>query len=333
VNLLVHVLIAGALTAGLIPLYARVARWRGQLEAPEARSMHAEPLPAGVGIIPISLVLGLWATSLGSLSSQQVALAAACAGLTTVSWIDDLRRLPAFVRLIAQAFAVACCLYQLPADARAVPWLSLGLERGLEALAWVWFINLFNFMDGIDGLAASEAVSVNLGYAAIIVVLAGSGADLLHLALLIVASMLGYLVWNWHPARVLMGDAGAVPLGFLIGWLMLDLCLRGQLAAAFILPLYFLADSTFTLLARLLRGRPPHEPHREHIYQRAAVACRSQARVVMAVALANAGLLALALLSILRADVAVGLACGVVLLLVTHLERLAKSSLAAESRK
>jgi len=157
-------------------------------------------------------------------------------------------------------------------------------------------------------------------------VFVGTSSELLPLSLLIAATMLGYLAWNWHPARALMGDAGSVPLGFLIGWLMLDLSVRGYLAAAVILPLYFLADSTYTLLVRLLRRKAPHEPHREHFYQRAALACGNHARVVVTVVLANAALVVLSLLSVSRPEVAVVLACGVGLTVLATLERMTRSS-------
>src|SRR4029079_9862702 len=108
---------------------------------------------------------------------------------------------------------------------RVFPVLPVAAERLLAGLAWLWFINLFNFMDGIDGLAGSEAIAVALGYL-LLASVAGLDSPLRPLALIVAASAAGYLVWNWHPAKVFMGDAGAIPLGFLLGWLMLDLALR-----------------------------------------------------------------------------------------------------------
>lgn len=322
--LLLYVMSAGALTWLLIALYDRVMRARGKLDAPNERSMHSKPLPVGVGLIPILLTLIFWLIDLSVVSAEKVALFLACVGLAATSWIDDFRRLPAYQRLIAQALAVGSVLYQLSPDARAIPWLPIGAERVLEGLAWVWFINLFNFMDGIDGLAGSEAVAVSLGYAATITLI-GAPPDAMTLPLLIAATMLGYLAWNWHPARVLMGDAGSVPLGFLIGWLMLDLALHGHLAAALILPLFFWADSTYTLLRRLWHGRKPTEPHREHFYQRAALGCGNHAQVVVLTILANAAFIALAVWSISNPSLALVLAVVVLVLLLARLERMTAS--------
>jgi len=173
----------------------------------------------------------------------------------------------------------------------------LAAERLLLGLAWLWFVNLFNFMDGIDGLAGSEAIAVAAGYLAV-AALAGHLSPLWELTLVAAAATAGYLHWNWHPARVFMGDAGSIPLGFLLGWLMIDLALAGHWAAALILPLYFAADATITLARRLLEGRKPWEAHRGHFYQRAVLGGASPAAVVWRVTAANVALLGLALLSL-----------------------------------
>ena len=120
---------------------------------------------------------------------------------------------------------MALCLASLAPEARVFPVLPVAVERVLAGLAWLWFINLFNFMDGIDGLAGSEAIAVALGYL-LLASVAGLDGPLWRLALIVAASAAGYLFWNWHPAKVFMGDAGSIPLGFLLGWLMLDLALQ-----------------------------------------------------------------------------------------------------------
>jgi UDP-N-acetylmuramyl pentapeptide phosphotransferase/UDP-N-acetylglucosamine-1-phosphate transferase len=259
--------------------------------------MHRSPLPVGAGAIAIFVMLGVWFLHLSSPSKVHWVLLVAGALLAVVSWIDDLRGLPIWLRLTSHALAIIACLSQLPSEARLILQLPLVVERTIEALAWLWFVNLFNFMDGIDGLAGSEAVTVALGYLAAIAALGAFDPGLDTLAMLIVATMLGYLIWNWHPARVMMGDAGSIPLGFLLGFLMLDLCFRGAAAAAFILPLFFLADSTYTLLARMTKGKLPYQAHRDHFYQRAAIGCGNHATVVTMVLVANGAFGLLALLS------------------------------------
>jgi UDP-N-acetylmuramyl pentapeptide phosphotransferase/UDP-N-acetylglucosamine-1-phosphate transferase len=315
-------LAATGLSCALIGLYTHAMRASRKLEAPNARSMHKVPVPVGAGIGIIATVVLLWPWWDGAATGQTVALLVGMAGLAAVSWIDDRHGLPVAARLITQAAAVALCLAWLPAEARLLPILPALVERLLLLLAWLWFINLFNFMDGIDGLAGSETLAVALGYA---LVLAHAGIDAApgRLAIVVAAAAAGYLYWNWHPAKVFMGDAGSIPLGFVLGGLMLDLALRGYWAAGLILPLYFVADATLTLLARARRGERPWQAHREHFYQRAVLGGATPPGVVWRVAGANAVLVALALASISYPLAALAAAAGIVAGLMHHLGQLA----------
>ena len=252
-----------------------------------------------------------------------LALLAGCVGLSLLSLANVHWRLSPALRFGAHAAVVTVCLLALPTAAHLVPILPLTLERALLALAWVWFINLFNFMDGIDGLAGSEAVAVAIGYLAV-VAFAGLDDPFWRLALVIAASAAGYLFWNWHPAMVFMGDAGSIPLGFLLGWLMLDLALAGEWPAGLILPLYFVADATLTLLARARRGETLWQAHRQHFYQRAVLGGTTPSGVVWRVGAANATLVALALLSVHHPLPALVAAAGLVWALLAHLEDLAR---------
>jgi UDP-N-acetylmuramyl pentapeptide phosphotransferase/UDP-N-acetylglucosamine-1-phosphate transferase len=314
-NKIVWLALSGALAATWsgLALYANALTRRARLEATGPRSMHAAPLPTGAGIVVMPVVLAI--ASFGAASDLQVLVLVGAACLTLVSWLDDMVKLPAAPRLLVHAAVVGACTYHLSPDLRAFPWMPLLLERLLEAGAWLWFINLFNFMDGIDGLAGSEAVAIAMGF----ILLAGfidvQGASV-WMAAAILATMLGYLRWNWPPARLMMGDAGSVPLGFLLGWLMLQLALAGYWVSALILPLYFCADATLTLLGRLRRGFRLSEPHREHFYQRAALGCGSHRPVVVEVLIGNCFLLIAAVIA-LRWDLlgfALAIAANLVLL-------------------
>jgi len=164
---------------------------------------------------------------------------------------------------------------------------------------------------------------VAVGYVAVVAAI-GLDDPQRDLAQIVAAAIAGYLFWNWHPAKVFMGDAGSIPLGFLLGWLMIDLACRGYWAAAAILPLYFAADATLTLSKRLLRGEKPWRPHREHFYQRAVMSGTSPSVVVKQVSAVNVALIGLALLSIRYPASALTGACAVVAGLLIHLERLAR---------
>jgi len=315
--------VAALLGWSLTGLYMRAMTARRRLVPPNERSMHTVPVPAGAGLAIVAATLLLWPLwAAAALEPMHQLLLACLAGLALLSWIDDRRALSPLVRLSAQALAVGLCLAMLPAEARLLPLLPPLLERALIALAWLWFINLFNFMDGIDGLAGSEAVAIALGYLAF-VSFAGLDSPFWRLALIVAAAVAGYLFWNWHPAKVFMGDAGSVPLGFLLGWLMIDLALRGHWPAALILPAYFAADATITLFARMRRGQKPWQAHREHYYQRAVLGGTTPSGVAWRVAIANAVLVGLALFSARQPALALLAAAAVVAILLAHLQRLA----------
>ena len=314
---------AAALSWTLVGIFALVMTTSSRVEAPNARSMHKVPVPVGAGIAMVATTLVLWPWWHAQGGGPQLVLLASFAGLGVLSWVDDRRQLSVVVRLSAQAAAVALCLASLPPDARVLHVLPIVLERLLLGLAWLWFINLFNFMDGIDGLAGSETVAVALGYLALLTY-AGLEDPFWRLALVIAAAAAGYLFWNWHPAMVFMGDSGSIPLGFLLGWLMLDLALAGQWAAGLILPLYFVADATFTLLARARRGEKLWQAHRQHFYQRAVLGGATPSGVVWRVGVTNAVLIGLAFVSVRHPVLALVAAGATVAGLLAHLEGLAR---------
>ena len=256
-----------AATLAAVGVVRRVLLRHAILDHPNERSSHAAPTPRGGGIGVMAVLLPAWAAILVLAAAGGTwwlvplgALALAC-----VSWLDDLRGLPPPARLLAQFIAAGAGAAALPGPVFQ-GYLPAAADMALAVLIWVWFVNLFNFMDGIDGLAGVEAASLGVGLYAI-TALAGAGIALGWLGLAVAAAALGFLYWNWQPARVFLGDIGSVPLGFLIGWLCLALAGEGEWAAALILPLYYLADATLTLLRRLLRGERVWRPHREHFYQ------------------------------------------------------------------
>ncbi len=291
---------AGLLSWGLTGLVLAAARGTRRLAPPTDRGLHTAPTPVGGGLGMMAAALTVWLIAVPSLGRLHVVLLAAIAVLATLSWIDDRTPLPPSVRFPVQALVVATLLWSLPDSARIMPALPIGVERALAAVAWLWVINLTNFMDGIDGLAGVEAVAVGAGYVLVNSYWPGEPTlvtSLPELALGVAAAGAGYLVWNWAPARIFMGDVGSIPLGLVFGLLMLDLGMRGHWAAALILPLYFLADATTTLLDRLRRGARPWEAHREHAYQRAVLSGMGHADVSLHVAGLNVVLVALAVLS------------------------------------
>ena len=171
------------------------------------------------------------------------------------------------------------------------------LDNIIAIFIWVWFINLFNFMDGIDGLSVIETSSIGLG---VFILMVLGAIQLTHglLGLVIAASALGFVWWNWEPAKVFLGDVGSVPLGFLLGWLLLEILSTTHWPVAVILPLYYLADATITLGRRLWHNESVWRAHRKHFYQQATSRGLGHARVTLLIGGANTLLVALAIFSI-----------------------------------
>ncbi len=272
-------------------------RRRSLLDHPNERSSHVVPTPRGGGLGVLAALLPAWIICgfayPDRLMPSLIAMMLCLIGLSAISFLDDLRSLPAWLRLLAQIMAVTIALSLLPADALvfdgAVPPL---LDRVITGLGWVWFLNLFNFMDGIDGISGVEAASIGLGVA-LVAELSAVGF-LMGPSLSLAACAGAFLIWNWHPAKVFLGDAGSVPLGFALFWLLLLLWLAGDRQAALILPAYYLADATITLFRRGLRGEKIWQAHRSHFYQRAAQNGASHAWIARRILFADMVLIVLA---------------------------------------
>ncbi len=278
---------------------------RGIFDQPNERSSHTQPKPHGGGLALIPVILISWLLVFMGLEPREPGLGLiliGAAGLAAVGWIDDLRNLPAAPRLLAQAAAVALGLFGMSgADPFFQGFLPPVLDRLAAGLAWLWIINLFNFMDGIDGITGVETASIAAGLAIIGVLGTGTAGGLtpaIFLPALLAAATLGFLVWNWPPSKLFLGDVGSVPLGYLVGWLLLLWAGHGQWAVALILPLYYLADATITLVRRALRGAKVWQAHREHFYQRAVQGGASHGQVARGVLMCNLLLIACAALAV-----------------------------------
>ena len=277
----------------------RRLRARAILDRPNERSSHDVPTPRGGGIGILAALLPAWVVVvlLGYSDAAPLVAVAGALLLAFVSWRDDVGGLSPALRLAVQALAVAIGLAVLPGAGTVFQdLLPAWLDRAACFVLWLWFVNAFNFMDGIDGIAGTEAAGIGAGVALLALThleIVGLGNGLFGAAT--AAAAIAFLRWNWQPARLFMGDVGSVPLGYLLGWLLLTLAGSGYWAQALILPLYFLADASWTLLRRLARGEKIWRPHREHFYQRAVQAGRSHAEVALRVMSADIVLIGAAL--------------------------------------
>jgi len=271
----------------------KLALKRMILDIPNERSSHETPTPRGGGAaIMITAIVFTGAvyfvlpiTVFGSdlfVPAQQdlmrtwllvLGLGGAAVGL--IGWFDDCYGLPVILRFGVHFLAAAWAVYLL------APWEASIVLKGF-LLVWVaWTINYFNFMDGIDGLAATEAVMVGMGGAAIA---AKHGQITLELVSMIVAlSSLGFLVWNWPPAKIFMGDVGSGFLGYTFGCLSISAGwgFDGGFGTWTILLLLFLLDATITLLRRIVNGEKFWKSHRTHFYQKAVQSGYSHRQVVL----------------------------------------------------
>ncbi|NER59538.1 glycosyltransferase family 4 protein [Pseudomonas sp. MAFF212428] len=267
------VLVSLVLTAGL----RRYAIARSLIDVPNMRSSHCVPTPRGGGVsIVMSFLLSLLVLAVFGSEAPSVLIALGGAGalIALLGFMDDHDFVSVRWRLLAHFVAAAWLLGWLggipPLVVFGVPvdlgWL--GVPLGLLYL--VWMLNLYNFMDGIDGIASVEAITVCLGMC--LVYALGGAAHLSVLALLLSMSVAGFLVWNFPPARIFMGDAGSGFLGIILAGMSLQAAWSSQ--AFFwcwlIMLGGFIVDATLTLVRRLARGDKVHVAHRSHAYQFAA---------------------------------------------------------------
>ncbi|MDF3934145.1 MraY family glycosyltransferase [Pseudomonas citronellolis] len=290
VLLLLAVLLAWAGTASV----RRYALARSVMDVPNERSSHSVPTPRGGGVaIVLSFLLVLllaWWLGLAD-TREMLSLVLPGALIALVGFVDDHRPVPARWRLLGHFLGAALLLYVLgglPALPVAGANWDLGVVGWLAALFYlVWLLNLYNFMDGIDGIASLEAITVCVG-GALCYWFVGAGAQA-GLPLLLAAAALGFLLWNFPPARIFMGDAGSGFLGLVLGGLSLQAAWTApQLFWAWLILLgVFVVDATWTLARRLLRGERVYLAHRSHAYQRASRRLGQHRAVSLAVVAVN----------------------------------------------
>ena len=320
----VSFLAAAAICAGLL-LWLRPWLARYALARPNARSSHKVPTPQGGGIAVVAATTIVvvaaeifFANQLGDQWRLSIVFASTI-GLALVGVTDDLRPLDAIPRLALQIAAVAAIIATFPADMRIVPSIPWWLDRAVMLVGGIWLVNLVNFMDGIDWMTVAEIVPTTaaLGLFGLMGLLP-SEATLVALALC--GAMVGFAPFNRPVAQLFLGDVGSLPIGLLLGWLLAVLAGGGHLAAAVLLPLYYLADATITLMRRLVNGEQIMQAHRSHFYQRALEVGLAVNQIVARVFALNLALGLLALLTVLRESAILNAAAFITgLILVTLL--------------
>jgi UDP-N-acetylmuramyl pentapeptide phosphotransferase/UDP-N-acetylglucosamine-1-phosphate transferase len=308
------------MSIGLTGVTLGILRRRAILDLPNERSSHTVPTPRGGGwgimlaLLPF-WVWGIWKAGRIAQPVELVVLGSAVV-LMAISWIDDRRGLSAAIRFAAQAITVGAVMALLPGDlSLSAGLLPLPLDRLAAGFIWLWFVNLFNFMDGIDGITGGTAAAMGFG---LMLVWLRHGPDQLEAfrGAMFIPVAAGFLVWNWSPAKIFMGDVGSVPLGYLLGFCLIRLAMDGGQVAALIIALYYLSDATITLLKRARRGEKIWQAHREHYYQRSTQLGRGHARTAKTAIMVQFALAIFGWLSILWGWWMIVPAVGLVVLLL-----------------
>lgn len=254
----------------------RYAVKRGMLDFPNERSSHAAPTPRGGGLalVIVFLISTVLAHAVASTDGRlTLALLIGGVPVAAIGFIDDHYPIPAVYRLLVHLFAVGCSIYLLG----GLPPVNFGfavVDLGGVGTAFaffymIWFLNLYNFMDGIDGIASTETIFI-AGSSALLIMLGGAGVVTPMPSLLLVATVTGFLIWNWPPAKIFMGDVGSGFIGFALCVIAMHTIIHHFLPmwVWLILSGVFFADATVTLVRRWARGEPVYKPHRSHAYQR-----------------------------------------------------------------
>ncbi len=305
---------AAILSAGLVvalrPWLAHYA-----MAKPNARSSHKVPTPQGGGFAVIGATILVSAAVFFYLPPEEgslLPLVVICFAVLLIAGVGvaaDNRPVAPTPRLVLQTFSIVAVLAILPSDPRLLPVLPLWSERVLLLIGALWFVNLVNFMDGLDWMTVVEAVPITGALAAIGLLGYFPWQDTV-ISLALCGATIGFAFFNRPVAKLFLGDVGSLPIGLLLGWLLLGLAGSGARTAAVLLPLYYLADSTITLLRRVVRSEPVWQAHRSHFYQRATDRGFRVIQVVARVFGINLALAALALVTILLPSPAIDIAAA-----------------------
>ncbi len=273
------------------------------LDNPNERKKHKASTATSGGIV-VAILLSLATIFYYFYINQEIKiiyLLAAIIILAVISTLDDIFHLQIIIRLPVQFLSSWLVIQSLsPIHVPQLDFIPSDMLNIIILVGMVYFINIYNFMDGIDGSASSVAIHIAVSFI-IIVACFGSYEDnkfFIFLALTLSFACKGFLAHNWSPAKIFLGDVGSTVIGLVCGTLMLVLSKNGFLAAAIIIPGYYIADSTITLLKRIIRKERFWEPHTQHFFQVAARNLNCHAKVTKKIIKYNSVLLSLSILSV-----------------------------------
>ncbi|MCF6282226.1 MAG: glycosyltransferase family 4 protein [Candidatus Polarisedimenticolaceae bacterium] len=310
--------LSGLMTWGAIYFIRLLSKRVGLIQQPNERSSHSSPTPhgGGLGIVLVSSAYGLWLIIHNeNISADAGMIVFLSLVLAIVGLLDDKFHLSASVRLLVQFLLCAGLLLWFTGSSINI---LLAIVIVIYLIAGIWWINLFNFMDGIDGIASSQAVFM-LASALFMIQFYHPDAvfvsDYWGWMLVLLASCLGFLWHNWQPAKIFMGDVGSTYIAFMLFVFAYISMTNGLLSLSFwlIIACLFICDATITLVRRVIRGEAWYQPHRKHLYQQLSRRLNSHSKVTLRFLLVNVTVLfPLAFLSLWVPSMSIGI------LLVTY---------------
>ncbi len=272
--------------------------------SPNERDNHKMPTPRGGGVAVMIAIIGF----LTVVNVDGYVLLALIL-LLTVSFADDLSSLSGSLRIAVHAVCALLLvstfnhsffiehLKMLPLLDVLHPYMHY-VSVAITALALIWFMNLYNFMDGVDEITVVETVAISAGVGLVAFMQADISQNVGAEALIVIAAMLGFWMFNRHPATVFLGDSGSIPLGALLGWVLLHLASEGYWLVALLLPAYYIVDATLTLLWRMVSGQEFWKAHSQHAYQSVVKGGRPHRAATLPIAILNVGLIGLAFIAL-----------------------------------
>jgi len=267
------------------------------IDMPNERSSHIIPTPKGAGII---IVLSFILMYHLFLDLNDYFFSISIIFLAIISLINDLKQLAPIIRFLSHILATSILLFLWPhikevyiLSSLIPPWV----ENTLIFILILWFINLFNFMDGIDGISGTQCIILGVGSTLSVFLLEKESSLILFMAGFLTGSGLAFLFWNWNPAKVFLGDVGSIPMGLISAVLMILLCKNNLWFSAIILCNYYIIDTTATLFKRMLKKKILWKAHNEHFYQIAIKNGKSHSTVCKAIGFHGAIMIFLASIS------------------------------------
>ncbi len=280
------------LSIGFVFIYKKIAVYYDILANPNYRTLHESPTPRGGGLI-FSLLFVFSVLILYSVNelSNQIFYIFGIGGFiaTSFGFIDDIKNMRAKTKLIIQLFLSIWTIYWLDSsELLPLDWMPVFMIIPFILFFMVWIMNAYNFMDGIDGMAASGAIFIS-STLAIVLFLTNGSVEIIDIFILIAITVSGFILFNWPPATIFMGDAGSIFLGYIFGSLLLFTVFNNDISVWSWLTVfgYFFADTTVTQIMRVILVKKWYLPHRSHAYQNLARIKNSHLKVTGGVTVYN----------------------------------------------